>query len=677
MRLFAGQAWFLVAAAIVGCSQPLATTERLAGAGDLPPGLATSGTGDSRGELVSTTTGERRGAGRDLRGAVDYSPVKGGRPALHVQATMTDIAVASTVSLIDTTSNTTVATTLTDASGSFLLAFPPSFEPAADRIYLLEAIKGLGNNAPTRDAARVRTVVRFASGWLSIANSATGSPVPIGAPTTALAAGAQLRNQAAADTVSLVSLIGSYDVDSTTYTPVAGLSQGDFGTILNIVNGALAQDADPVALVGLQGSTWVLLNGGRLTVTGISPNNGPAGTSVTISGFDIPPSSAALEVTFGGVSGTITAASSISITVTAPTGMSTGQVVVYGSGQAVTAGTFTVPLDVTGLAPTSGPVGTSMGVYGAGFAPAASDSLAFDGVSAHIIEVGATKLSGLVPEMPAGTHSVAVTVPGQAATVSATFTVLPYVASPSKLAGAAGTSLIVTGTGFDPVSARDQVTFAGTSGTVTAASAGSLTVTIPNITATDSVAVTVTVNGQSTAAPPISIQPLVSSLSPGSVAVGGDLSLTGTGFATATASDQVAFTGGIAGAAKSASLTGLTVTIPPGAISGPVSVSVNGLPGVFAGNLTVPVSIASVSPSSASPGTTITLTGSGFATEPGLDTVVFGGGATASVIAATATSLKVVVPQAATTGAIGVKVAGQNANSGTFAVNSMSGIVLQ
>jgi len=79
------------------------------------------------------------------------------------------------------------------------------------------------------------------------------------------------------------------------------------------------------------------------------------------------------------------------------------------------------------------------------------------------------------------------------------------------------------------------------------------------------------------------------------------------------------------------------------------------------------VQITSVSPSSASVGATVTITGTAFGAVQGSSTVTFGGVA-APVSGWSNNSITVAVPAGATTGPVVVTVAGQASNSVTFAV---------
>jgi hypothetical protein len=83
------------------------------------------------------------------------------------------------------------------------------------------------------------------------------------------------------------------------------------------------------------------------------------------------------------------------------------------------------------------------------------------------------------------------------------------------------------------------------------------------------------------------------------------------------------------------------------------------------------VTLASFSPASGPPGATVTISGTGFSGNAALNTVSFNG-ATATVTAASATSLAVTVPAAATTGKVSVMVGGNTiASTQDFVVTAV------
>jgi hypothetical protein len=190
-----------------------------------------------------------RDAVAPLAGEVELAALSSGRT---VSATLGDVAVAASVSLIDAGSGNTVKTALTDGSGAFVLSFGSTFAPASGSVYFLEAVKGLGANVVGRNAARVRTLARWTgTSWASL----TAGSVKVGTATTALAAVYALKQGLAADKrVSLTSLLGSLAVGGA-FTPVANATAAEFEQAKGLVAGLLAGDQDPLAGLGFNANS--------------------------------------------------------------------------------------------------------------------------------------------------------------------------------------------------------------------------------------------------------------------------------------------------------------------------------------------------------------------------------------------------------------------------------------
>jgi hypothetical protein len=152
--------------------------------------------------------------------------------------------------------------------------------------------------------------------------------------------------------------------------------------------------------------------------------------------------------------------------------------------------------------------------------------------------------------------------------------------------------------------------------------------------------------------------PIISSFSPASgTAPGGGLTgtlvtIVGSNFSTTAAENQVKFNG-TATTTASATATQLTASVPQGATSGKITVTVNGQTATSATDFTVllPPTVTSFSPAYAPPGATVTITGTNFSTTPANNVVTINSIA-ANVTAATTTQLSITVPTTATTGKI-------------------------
>ena len=159
----------------------------------------------------------------------------------------------------------------------------------------------------------------------------------------------------------------------------------------------------------------------------------------------------------------------------------------------------------------------------------------------------------------------------------------------------------------------------------------------------------------------------VTSLSPTSAPVGATVTVAGTGFGAVQRSSAVTFSGVAASVAQWGD-SSITVTVPEGATTGPVVVTVAGqASNSIMFTVLLPPNISSVNPSAGIAGQSITITGSNFGVTQGSSTVRFNG------VAATATSwtpasIIATVPAAATTGPVVVTVAGLASNGSTFMV---------
>lgn len=214
----------------------------------------------------------------------------------HTQASMSDIAKAATVSLIDTATNETRATTLTDASGRFILSFPNGFLPRPNFVYALEGIKGLGNNIPGKPAARVRTLSRFTGSWETI----TAGTVTITPSTTALAIMGALfqgagKPGAASDPAQYLNLIsqtsGQVGVPDTLAPGQTVVSQATYEEVYGYVSTAVGLNVDPVAAVQYASAaddfTPLNLDPNLPSITGVFPPAAVRGAEVTMFGTNL------------------------------------------------------------------------------------------------------------------------------------------------------------------------------------------------------------------------------------------------------------------------------------------------------------------------------------------------------------------------------------------------------
>ncbi len=405
-------------------------------------------------------------------------------------------------------------------------------------------------------------------------------------------------------------------------------------------------------------------------VTSVIPTSGPAagGTTVTITGTDL---TGATAVRFGSTAATnFTVNSATQITAIAPAGSGNVDVTVTtpGGTSATTAGDkYAYIPSVTNVKPSSGPLGggTSVTITGTGFTGASA--VKFGATNATTFTVNsATKITATAPAGAAGTVDVRVTTVGGTSAIGAgdkyTYVPAPTVTSVAPSSGplGGGTSVTITGTGFGGASA---VKFGATNATTfTVNSATKITATAP-AGAAGTVDVRVTTVGGTSATGAgdkytYTAAPSVTKIAPTSGPLGGGTSvtITGTGFAAATA---VKF--GATNATKYTvnSATQITATAPAGP-AGTVDVrvtTVGGTSAIAAGDrytYTAAPSVTGVAPSSGplGGGTSVTITGTGFG---GASAVKFGAANATKYTVNSATQITATAPAGAA-GTVDVRV---------------------
>jgi len=161
------------------------------------------------------------------------------------------------------------------------------------------------------------------------------------------------------------------------------------------------------------------------------------------------------------------------------------------------AGCGTSSLAITSFSPSSGAVGETVTITGTGYSTTVSDmTVKFNGTTASISSATSTTLVVTVPS-GATTGPITVTENGETVTSTSDFTVIPTIASFSPASGSVGSTVAITGTGFDTTLANNSVKFNGTSATITSVSETTIITTVPSGATTG--VITVTVNGTSVA----------------------------------------------------------------------------------------------------------------------------------------------------------------------------------
>jgi hypothetical protein len=308
------------------------------------------------------------------------------------------------------------------------------------------------------------------------------------------------------------------------------------GQMVVSANGTFIQSYRPVAPV--------------ITVT---PNQGPVGATVTVSGTGFSVSST-VGLVFDGVTitscttGSLNASGSwesFSCTFAVPIGTSGTSVVATNvSGQKAT-GTFIVTTPKINMSPNEGPVGATVTVSGTGFSVSSTVGLVFDKVSIANCTAGslmtgptgAFSCTFAVPSGTSGTSVVATDVGGWTGTGGFWVKTPKITASPDL--GPVGATVTVSGTGFSVSSTVglvfDRVTITRcSSGSLTTTGTGSFSCTFAVPSGTSGTSVVATDVGGQTAAAGFWVKTPKITVSPTQDPVGATVTVSGTGFSVSS-----------------------------------------------------------------------------------------------------------------------------------------------
>jgi len=235
---------------------------------------------------------------------------------------------------------------------------------------------------------------------------------------------------------------------------------------------------------------------------------------------------------------------------------------------------------VTGVLPVLGGFGTSVTIAGSNFGPTQGTStVSFNGTNAtSITSWGNSQIVAILP-IGATSGPVNVTVNSINGISSASFTVInPVITSVTPPAAPVGGLITINGSGFSTFNgSNSQVQFNGASPVLNGSYPWTDTsVTVPVPTGATSGNLTLIEDGVSSNSVSFTVlEPLtVASVSPTSGAVGSTVTITGTGFGGTQSDSVVTFDGVTAPGIVSWSDTSITVAVPAGASTGPVTVQV-------------------------------------------------------------------------------------------------------
>jgi sugar lactone lactonase YvrE len=327
-----------------------------------------------------------------------------------------------------------------------------------------------------------------------------------------------------------------------------------------------------------------------------------------------------------------------------------------------------VPPTVSSIDPQSGMPGMEVKITGTGFGVEVDKvSVTINGVPAVVKSVTETQIVVIIPE-DAGSGPIKITVNGVTLTgPTFAFQDKLIISAIEPKEGPAGTIVAIIGKGFSAKGADDVVTFNGKTAILKSVKKDTLYVEVP-FQAGDG-AVGLVVGNQLVTGPFFdfieSTGLTISTVTPATGLANMEVTIFGSQFGS-TVSENIVKFNGVAAIVTHATAEQLKANVPAAATSGSVTVEVAGQR--VTGPLFTVFGISQLDPAVGTPGTVVTINGDAFSLVPSGNTVLFNG-AVATVTSASAKQLLVVVPPAATTGAVTVQVANLVATGPIFTVS--------
>jgi RHS repeat-associated protein len=247
-----------------------------------------------------------------------------------------------------------------------------------------------------------------------------------------------------------------------------------------------------------------------------------------------------------------------------------------------------------------------------------------------------------------------------AAVLAGTTTIVSSVAPTS---GGIGTAVTINGSNFGTTQSGSTVSFNGAVATsITSWSDTQIVALVPDATPNGAGPVTVTVNGIASNGDVVftTYHPVITTLEPPGASVGASVFINGSGFTSYAGTVQV---GSVAMTVQSWTDTRIRITVPSNAVSGPLTVTTNGITSNAAQfTLENPPAVTSFTPTTGEINTSVTITGSGFGATQSTSTAAFFG-IQAQVTSWSETQIVATLPSDAITGPITVTVAGVSGTS--------------
>jgi lysophospholipase L1-like esterase len=408
-------------------------------------------------------------------------------------------------------------------------------------------------------------------------------------------------------------------------------------------------------------------------ITSLTPNYGAPAALIKIAGTNFGATQGNSVVTVGGAPSYVASWSNTAISILVPSRATTGNIIVTVGGASSNGESFTFyPYPaITGVSPLSGPVGTPVTVAGTALLDGGNKAtVTFNGAPAAVLSDTSTRI---MVDVPTGATSgpVDVRVNGIPLNDVGTFTVTSSQFSISSITpnyGAPAALIQIAGNGFGATQGSSVITVGGAPSYVASWSNTAISILVPSRATTGNIVDNV--GGVSSNGEPFTFYPYpaITGLSTLSGPIGTPVTITGTALLDGGNNATVTFNGTPATVISDTS-TGIMVDVPAGAISGPISVRVNGDTVRSSTNFQVvvpnPPQITAINPNYGAPAALITITGANFGATQG-NSVVTVGGAPSYVASWSNTGISILVPSRAATGNIVVAVDGVSSNGEPF-----------
>ena len=237
------------------------------------------------------------------------------------------------------------------------------------------------------------------------------------------------------------------------------------------------------------------------TITSLSPASGLAGSTVTVTGTNFPTSYGSISATLGGVSVSANVYGNNQFSFTVPTSLAAGSyslVLTAGPNSVTAPQKFTVTdPSISSFAPASGPVNSQVTLTGT-FVAGQNYTVNFGSYTTYAYAQSSSSMIVTVPSgIPAGAIKISAVIGGQTVTAPGSFTITtPTITSFSPTSGVAGSTVTITGTGFNPNYYGTSVTFGTINANIQSITTTSITVTVPSNTGNGAMKIIVNSGGQ-------------------------------------------------------------------------------------------------------------------------------------------------------------------------------------